>query len=54
MLIRESDMNNMKRFISKDYGDLNIDDVDNKGCIIISQCRFSLYDDGKNKIMNME
>jgi hypothetical protein len=39
----------MKQFISDNYGDLKIDGIYKNG-VIISQGKYSLYEDDKNKI----
>jgi hypothetical protein len=53
ILIKESDLDKMSRFISKEYGYLKIEGRSNKGAVIISQGKFSLRGDDSNKIRNM-
>jgi hypothetical protein len=54
LLIKESDLDKMNKFISKDYRCLKIEYKHNKDSLIRSQGKFSLNDDDKNKIRNME
>jgi hypothetical protein len=49
ILIKENDMKFMKQFISDNIGDLKIEGKYNNG-VIISQGRYSLFGDDKNKI----
>jgi hypothetical protein len=49
ILIKENDIGLMKEFISDNIGDLKVDGKYNNG-IIISQGKYSLYGDDKNKI----
>jgi hypothetical protein len=51
ILIKESDIKFMTQFISDKSGDLKIDDIYNNG-IIISQSKYSLFGNDKNKIRN--
>jgi hypothetical protein len=53
ILIKEMDFAQINRFISKEYGDLKIDGRYNKGCVIVSQGKFILKSDDKEKIRNM-
>jgi hypothetical protein len=52
--MKEKDMDYRKRFISKDYGCLKINEWLVKGGVFISQGKFSLYGNDKNKYRNME
>jgi hypothetical protein len=49
ILIKENDIKFMKQFIFDNIGDLNIEGKDNNG-VIISQGKYSLFGDDKNKI----
>jgi hypothetical protein len=49
ILIKENDIKYMKHFISDNIGDLKIDGIYNNG-IIISQGKYSLFENDKNKI----
>jgi hypothetical protein len=49
ILIKENDMKFMKQFISDNIGDIKIEGKYNNG-VIISQGKYSLYGDDKNKI----
>ena len=51
ILIRETDFELMRRFISNNYGDLKIEGRYNNG-VIISQGKYSLFGNDKNKIRN--
>jgi hypothetical protein len=51
ILIKESDIYLMKQFISDNYGDLKVEGKYNNG-VIISQGKFSLFGNDKNKIRN--
>jgi outer membrane lipoprotein-sorting protein len=53
MMIEESDSDKMSRFISKESGDLKIEYKYKSDCIIVSQGKFSLICDDKNKTRNM-
>jgi hypothetical protein len=49
ILIKENDMKFMKQFISDNIGDLKIEGRYNNG-VIISQGKYSLFENDKNKI----
>jgi hypothetical protein len=49
ILIRETDIDLMKQFISDRYGDLKVEGRYNNG-VIISQGKYSLFGNDKNKI----
>jgi hypothetical protein len=53
ILIRESDMKLLTQFISDSIGELKIEDRYNKG-VIISQGKYSLYGNDKDKIRPLE
>jgi hypothetical protein len=54
ILNKESDLNKMNWFISKEYGYRKIDGRYNKGRVIVSQGKFILRSDDKTKNRNMK
>jgi hypothetical protein len=54
ILIKERNLDKMRRFISKEDGYFKIEGRDNKECVIVSQCKFCFRDDDKNQIRNLE
>jgi hypothetical protein len=51
LLIRENDIKLMKQFLLDNYGDLKIEGKYNNS-VIISQGKYNLYGNDKNKIRN--
>jgi hypothetical protein len=52
ILIKNNDIDLMKKFISDNYGDLKVEEKYKNG-VIISQGQYSLFGDDKNKISNI-